>query len=343
MGKQKDPTVSYNYSTEQENVIPKNAFMSMPMANSIILTAGHSTIWNRDETIMPMSWKLIWTDGITDKGNEYAINTMPTTSTAKEFDVLRNVPDFEAMLKERIAQATVIDDAKLRYMDKNALDEAGIRQLDADITAGEIMDVANDLVKEEDKMMSDIQMTIQKGREWKEPMQKAQGGDHGSYEDEDGNVHTINNDGIKKQKERDTKKNKLCGLCTETEVRSMAGDHVFEAMINGSLREIAGDPDNFTIDSSGNISINGFGQIAHIPSKEDAMMWAQLFDAAKDQDNPHVFAENTDLGDVTTRLDVDPRFINFLLGVPDERFRTMAGGAFYDFIRSDLDMNKSND
>ena len=49
---------SYQMSTKEEPVIKYNDMAFISERNSMIFRAGDSPIWNRNETILPMSWRL---------------------------------------------------------------------------------------------------------------------------------------------------------------------------------------------------------------------------------------------------------------------------------------------
>lgn len=140
--------VSYTMTTVEEPVIKYNDMAFIGERNSIVFRAGDSPIWNRNETILPMSWRLL-RDTITHPGHEYTFQTIPTLSSAKDFDVRKNMPDFGKMLDKRIAQALQVDTAKEAYQTIYDYTEYEIEQLDPDMYADEIMEVVNTALCEE--------------------------------------------------------------------------------------------------------------------------------------------------------------------------------------------------
>ena len=52
------PEVTYTVSTKEVPVISYNDMAFISERNSIVFRAGDSPIWNRNETILPMSWRL---------------------------------------------------------------------------------------------------------------------------------------------------------------------------------------------------------------------------------------------------------------------------------------------
>lgn len=140
--------VSYTMTTVEEPVIKYNDMAFIGERNSIVFRAGDSPIWNRNETILPMSWRLL-RDTIVHPGHEYTFQTIPTLSSAKDFDVRKNMPDFGKMLDKRMAQALQVDTAKEAYASIYDYTEYEIEQLDPDMYADEIMEVVNTALCEE--------------------------------------------------------------------------------------------------------------------------------------------------------------------------------------------------
>lgn len=135
--------VSYTMATSEVPVVTYNDMAFISPRNSIVFRAGDSPIWNRNETILPMSWRLL-RDTIKQPGHEYTFQTIPTLSSAKEFDVRRNQPNFDEMLKKRLAQARCVADAKQAYMSVHDYkSDYDVSLLDPDIYAASIMEVIN--------------------------------------------------------------------------------------------------------------------------------------------------------------------------------------------------------
>lgn len=149
--------VSYTMTTVEEPVIKYNDMAFISERNSIIFRAGDSPIWNRNETILPMSWRL-FSETITQPGHKYTFQTIPTLSSAKDFDVRKNVPDFDKMLDKRIAQALAVDMAREAYQSTYDYTEHQIEQLDPDLYADEIMEVINTSLNETLKGSDDDDM-----------------------------------------------------------------------------------------------------------------------------------------------------------------------------------------
>ena len=132
--------VSITLSTKEEPVIAYNDMAFISERNSIVFRAGDSPIWNRNETILPMSWRL-FQNTIQQPGKKYSLMTIPTLSTAMDFDVRKNQPNFSKMLEKRMNQAYIAADAEKMYKDAYGYDDYDVEQLDPDTYADEIMDL----------------------------------------------------------------------------------------------------------------------------------------------------------------------------------------------------------
>lgn len=135
---QTEGKVSYTMSVKEEAVITFNDLMFISERNSIVFRAGDSPVWNRNETILPMSWRL-FKDTIQHAGHEYSLQTIPTLSSALDFDVRLNQPDFVQMLAKRMAQAVNAPKAKEVYQTSYDYTDYDIERLDPDVYSDEVM------------------------------------------------------------------------------------------------------------------------------------------------------------------------------------------------------------
>lgn len=142
--------VSYTTSMKEEPVIPYNVFASLPERNSIVFRAGDQPIWNRNAMILPMSWRL-FQDTIVHHGHKYNLQSVPTLSTAKEFDVRLNQPNFMEMLVKRQKQAERSIVAQDIYKDAYGYSDYQISRLVPDVYSNEVMDIV-DAMMEMDKL-----------------------------------------------------------------------------------------------------------------------------------------------------------------------------------------------
>jgi hypothetical protein len=134
--------ISYTMQTKERPVIQFNDFMFIKERNSIVIKAGVSPIWNRNETAYPMSWRL-FQNQINLPGKEFSLQTIPTNSSAKDFDVRKNQPDFFNMLENRLEQAKMAGMMKQSYLDAYGLTETDLIRLDQNVVADDIMHAIN--------------------------------------------------------------------------------------------------------------------------------------------------------------------------------------------------------
>lgn len=147
---QAEGKISYTWNTRQVPVIEYTDFAYIPPRNSIVFRAGDSPIWNRNETILPMSWKL-FSDTIKVPGKEFSLQTVPTLSTVLDFDVRKNTPDFMQMFAKRLKQAEQAPKFMKAYKEVYHYSEYDIMQLDPDVYAEEIMAEINDYLAYEER------------------------------------------------------------------------------------------------------------------------------------------------------------------------------------------------
>lgn len=151
--------VTYTMSSEEKPVITYNDMAFISERNSIVFRAGDSPIWNRNETILPMSWRL-FKNTIIHPGHDYSLQTIPTLSSALDFDVRQNQPDFGKMLDKRMAQACLSKDVQEAYKKAYGYSDYDISQLDIDNYSAEIMENINARMlakKEEEEMREEMQ------------------------------------------------------------------------------------------------------------------------------------------------------------------------------------------
>lgn len=140
--------VSYTMTTKEEPVISYNDMASIPQCNSIVFRAGDSPIWNRNETALPMSWRL-FKNTIINPGKDYSLQTIPSLSTAKDFDVKQNQPNFMKMFDKRLKQASKAEKAMKYYQDVYGLTDDDIQKLDVDVYADDIMELISGMIHPE--------------------------------------------------------------------------------------------------------------------------------------------------------------------------------------------------
>ena len=149
VGGKTDSAISRTTSTEKEPLITYNDMAFIAPNQNIIFRAGDAPMWNRNETIFPMSWRL-FQNKITHPGHEYSLQTIPTLSSAIDFDVRTNQPDFVAMLNKRMRQAIRAGDAKTQYQEIYAYKDVDIERLDPDVYSEEVMELITMLTRVEE-------------------------------------------------------------------------------------------------------------------------------------------------------------------------------------------------
>lgn len=135
-----EDTSTVGISVKEEPVITYNDFAFISERNSIVLRAGDSPIWNRNQTILPMSWRL-FQNTIQHYGHNYSLQTIPTLSSVLDFDVRKNQPNFERMLELRKQQAYYADAAIDLYKKANGYSDAEFEELDPDIRSDGVMEM----------------------------------------------------------------------------------------------------------------------------------------------------------------------------------------------------------
>lgn len=137
-------SISETTQAQEVPVLSYNDLAFINPANSVVLRAGDSPIWNRNETALPMAYKLQG-DGhqIPSPGKSYSLPTLPTLSTTKDFDLLQNIPNFFEMVDKRLEQAYWTSTAKEFYMNELDLDDVSFMRQDQDVTSNGIMLLVN--------------------------------------------------------------------------------------------------------------------------------------------------------------------------------------------------------
>ena len=167
--------ISYNTSTSETDVVTYSDLAFLPPRNSVVFVAGGfgeestaSVIWNRNETILPMSWKLLGKT-IEQPGRKYSLSTIPTMSSVLDFDVRANQPDFSKMVEKRIRQAAIAPDVIAEYNEAFGYTDDDIARLDQEAYADDIMDIVRQRLEEEGED-EELAESIQKAEDNKEQL-----------------------------------------------------------------------------------------------------------------------------------------------------------------------------
>lgn len=156
-----EKNISMNINVAEEPVISFNDMMYISERNSMVFSAGASPVWNRNEMILPMSWKL-YGNTIANPGHKYTFTTLPTNSTAKDYDIRTNIPNFEKMLERRMRQAMYVEQAIDDYKSLMGIEtDAELTRIDADIYASDVMNMVNAYIAAEDGADSGMEMSME--------------------------------------------------------------------------------------------------------------------------------------------------------------------------------------
>lgn len=148
-------SVSTTRQAEQEQLLTINDFTYLPERNSIVMQAGMPPIWNHNETILPMSYALLG-DTIVNPGHPYTMQTLPSLSTAAEFDVGHNQPNFFDMFHKRLSQALVATDALDRFKHNYGYTDDDMTRLDIDQASTEIMSIVRSMAAARQDQQFDV-------------------------------------------------------------------------------------------------------------------------------------------------------------------------------------------
>lgn len=138
--------VGYNVTVQELPVISYNDMAFIPERNSIVFRAGSSPIWNRNETILPMSWRL-FKNTIEMPGKKFSLQTIPTMSNVLDFDLKNNQPDFDLMLRQRMEEAYMVDSVRADYMEAFGYTDADVARMDIDVYAEDVMRLMRDTIR----------------------------------------------------------------------------------------------------------------------------------------------------------------------------------------------------
>lgn len=149
---QNSNNVTYTKSTTEVPVISYNELNTIDDQNSIVFRAGDNPIWTRNATVMPMAYALD-RNPMLYHGVEYSLNTLPTQSTAKDFDLNANLPDFDSMLQDVMIRAIYTKDAQEEY--KKAYGD-DISFTDAnDILSDALMEMVDEMIANTERAKRD--------------------------------------------------------------------------------------------------------------------------------------------------------------------------------------------
>lgn len=309
--------ISYTMTTREQPVISYNDMAFIGERNSIVFRAGDSPVWNRNETILPMSWRL-FSNTIIQPGKNYSLQTIPTLSSAIDFDVRRNQPDFRKMLDKRMQQAIISPQMKETYKTAYGYDDYDIERLDPDVYADEIMDLINrniraqNLESEEDAYDDDAEYEQEFHPEWAEAVEdnpeqaKATAEQQAKYASHTARIYAG-------------------GMLSKDDLVSMGNkiNHIYDKdiiLVYNEVKSYMWNDTGYFVNNNGTLcGVNGE---IYIRRKNESDSLAELNKAAKDEDS-NVFAENDisekDLS-ILGSYEVTDDFYRFLVSLDSWKF-----------------------
>lgn len=348
---QNEGKVSYTMTTKETPVISYNDMAFISRCNSIVFRAGDSPIWNRNETILPMSWRL-FSNTITQPGKEYSLQTIPTLSSALDFDIRQNQPDFVKMLDKRMAQACKAQAAMDMYKDAYNYTDAELAKLDIDAYSDEIMALIGAMLNDSvGKGLSDVETNDDEENEYIDATDwdDTYVPDYAEDIDDVESYGMFDESSVEDNDDVRTEVTKRQAIRDEADRKIYAGGYISRSMLvnaNGSVRTHSFDRDfsevfannmgemlkdtNYFEDRNGDLY--GVDGKAYIVKNDNSEIIAKINAAAKDDDSK-VYAEGEieqrDLSEFTTYTVTDD-FYKFLASLNSWSF---ANGVFESEMR----------
>ncbi len=309
--------ISYTMTTKEEPVISYNDMASIPPCNSIVFRAGDSPIWNRNETALPMSWRL-FKNTIINPGKEYTLQTIPSLSTAKDFDVKQNQPNFMRMFEKRLNQAAKAARAMEYYQDVYGLTDDEIQKLDIDVYSDSIMELISqmlnpnlDLTQREENASPDV-LDV-------EPEQTA----YTKTAEADNSVNNAmaSDPTIQRQKDADRKIYANKSISRSDLVGPYGVNHALDAIISDiyarNINMFAQDPNFFRVDTQTRALSSTRGQL-YIQFQDQSADAERMRNASDDPNSRVNGADDDTLTKVRNDLLVTDAFYKFLASFDGE-------------------------
>ena len=333
--------MSYNIATKEEPVISFNDMAFIPDRNSMVFRAGDSPIWNRQEMILPMSWRL-FSNTIVNPGHDYSLQTIPTLSTAMDFDVRKNQPDFNHWFNKRLSQMTFVEEAVEKYKDLHGYSDRDIELLDPDIYADDIMRIIHNLMNPVSLADSDDDDDFYYDPSL-DPMAQAEELMAEMFDNNEV-IDEVAKAGAQ-QKEFTDKiyANKLLSKGDFVSISGNISGHTFDKMIRKLFVEewqkFFDDKDHFYMSGDRDSGFSSCGDLCssdvhkvyiRMNRSLNAQEVAQLKEDSTDK-GTRVFAENSEdidsYGSVIATMEVTDDFYRYLASLSPREFSNLAGGA----------------
>ena len=152
---QADSKVTISTSVHEMPVISKTDMLMVPRSNMMVFGKGHP-IWNRNQMVMPYAYALQKNELRDFENNiKYSLQTVPTTASTADFDIIRNTPDFVKIVAKRVRQAKLARTIRERYKQVygtpgHPLTEYQMSQIDQEVLSKQLMKGINEQIFNED-------------------------------------------------------------------------------------------------------------------------------------------------------------------------------------------------
>ena len=105
-----EANVSYNFSFEEEPCVSYNDMRELPERNAVVFNAGQPVIWARNETALPMAWKMLQ-NSISDK-EKYSLKTIPNLSGVRHVDYNDRNFDYKGFVNDTLTRFLYLSEAE---------------------------------------------------------------------------------------------------------------------------------------------------------------------------------------------------------------------------------------
>ena len=144
-----DGKQSRGKSVKEVPVISKNDMLRVNKGDLMVFGKG-DPIWNTNQCAMPYAFELVHKDALNDWDDpkEYTMQTVPTTASTMDFDILNNQPNFINMVSKRCVQAKKTKDKLELFKQYNTINgrpltDDDLSRMDSESLAKEIMRSVN--------------------------------------------------------------------------------------------------------------------------------------------------------------------------------------------------------
>ena len=265
---------------------------------------------------------------------------LPTTSTARDFDVRKNQPDFEAMLSKRMKQALQVRDVTESYKNAYGLSDYEMSQLDQDDLADEIMSMINVSLSGHKSDELDAETLALYGAERDDAPESVDSIDSMISNAQENTELT--QEVAKKQVKRDEDNTKRYAgnMLSRKELRD--NPHSFDqeiiALYNANLGDFKNDKLNFTVDSDQTLrSADGSQVYIQNGSQSQSLQDARKLNKAAKDKKTRVFAED-DIQSINA-FTVQNAFYDFLASL--DSWDTVAHGVIERGLKDVLTQDRS--